>query len=85
MSTKGGISSSSGFSPSFSSFIKGMSVTELGFGGLFGGFGTDVTFLATIDIACGELLFSSVQEWVPPDQYQLHLHLYQFELHNFVV
>ena len=31
-------------------FIKGMSVIELGFGGLFGGFVTDVTFLATIDI-----------------------------------
>ena len=59
MSTKGGISSSSGFSPGFSSFIKGMSVIELGFGGLFGGFGIDVTFLATIDIACGELLSSS--------------------------
>ena len=59
MSTKGGISSSSGFSPGFSSFIKGMSVIELGFGGLFGSFGIDVTFLATIDIACGELLFSS--------------------------
>ena len=59
MSTKGGISSSSHFSPGFSLFIKGMSVTELGLGGLFGRFGIDVTFLATIDIACGKLLFSS--------------------------
>ena len=59
MSTKGGISSSSDFSPCFSSFIKGVSVKELGFGWLLGGFWVDVTFLASIDNAWGELFFSS--------------------------
>ena len=59
MSIKGGISSSSDFSPCSASFTKGVSVKELGFGGLFGGFWFDVTFLASIDNACGELLFSS--------------------------
>ena len=36
-----------------------MSIKELGFGGLFGRFWIDVTFLACIDNAWGELLFSS--------------------------
>ena len=65
MSTKSGISSSSGFSPGFSSFIKGMSVRELGFGGLFGGSGIDVTFLANMDFVCGELLSSLEVRWLP--------------------
>ena len=57
MSTKGGISSSSDFSPCFASFPKGVSVKELEFGWLFDGFWVDVTFLASIDNAWGELFF----------------------------
>ena len=45
------LESGSVYSPGFSSFIKGMSVIELGLGGVFGRFVTDVIFLATIDIA----------------------------------
>ena len=59
MSTKGGISSSSVFSPCFASLTKEVSVKELGFGWLFGGFWFDVTFLGSIDNAWGELFFSS--------------------------
>ena len=43
----------------FVSFTKGVSVKELGFGGLFGGFWVDVTFLTSIDNALGELVLSS--------------------------
>ena len=49
--TEGSISSSSVFSPFFTSFTKGVSVKELGFGWLFGGFWVDVTFLANINNA----------------------------------
>ena len=59
MSTKGGISSSSDFSPCFASFTKWLSVKELGCGWLFGRFWVDVTFLASIDNTLGELFFSS--------------------------
>ena len=55
MSIKGGFSSSSDFSPCFASFTKGVSVKELGFGGLFGRIWVDVTFLASTDNAWGEL------------------------------
>ena len=71
MSTKGGISSSSDLSPCFTSFTKGVSVKELGCGWLFGRFWVDVTFLASIDNAWGELFFSSgvvsfAQVMLPP-------------------
>ena len=59
MSIKGGISSSSDSSPCFASFTKGVSVKELGFGGLFGGFWLDVAISASIDDACVEMVFSS--------------------------
>ena len=59
MSTKGGISSSSDFSPFSTSFTKGVYIKDLGFRGLFGQFWLDVAISESFDNACHELVFSS--------------------------